>query len=361
MTTTEERRDALVERLFGSVLGFGDVYGVYIGDRLGLYDALGELGDASAGELAARTGTHGRYVREWLEHQAVTGIVEVDDAGRGAEERRYRIPPGHDEVLLDRDSLSYMTAFARMMVGMAGPLPAVLDAFRSGDGVPYADYPADFCEGQGDLNRVLFVNLLGSEWLPSIADVDARLEADPPARVADVGCGVGWSSIAIARAYPKVSVDGIDLDEASIEFARGNLAGTDVEDRVRFEVRDAADEALSGRYDLVTVFEAVHDMSRPVEALRVMRGLLAEGGSVLVADERVEESFSAPGGDFERLAYGWSVLHCLPVGMAEQPSAATGTAMRPETLRGYALEAGFREVEILPIEHDFWRFYRLRP
>jgi 2-polyprenyl-3-methyl-5-hydroxy-6-metoxy-1,4-benzoquinol methylase len=211
------------------------------------------------------------------------------------------------------------------------------------------------------MNRQQFVNELGSSWLPAIPDVHARLESDPPARVADVACGTGWSSISMARAYPKVEVDGIDLDQYSIELARGNLAGSDVDDRVRFEVRDAADPDLEGRYDLVTVFEAVHDMPRPVAVLHSLRRLAVDGGAVVIADERVAESFTAPGDDVERVMYGFSVLHCLPVGMADQPSAATGTAMRPDTLRGYALEAGFRDVEVLPIENDFWRFYRLHP
>ncbi len=355
------RRDELVERLFGAVLGMNDLYMVYIGERLGFYRALVEIGPATSAELSAAAGTHERYTREWLEQQAVTGILEVEDPGEGAPARRYRLPAGHEEVLTGRDSLNYLAPFARMMVGIVRPVPAVLEAFRSGGGVPYADFDADFCEGQGEMNRAQFVNLLGSEWLPAVPDVHARLEADPPARVADVACGTGWSSIALATAYPKVRVDGFDLDEYSIELARRNLAGTDLADRVSFEVRDAADPVSQGGYDLVTVFEAIHDMSAPVEALRAMRGLLAEGGSVIVADERVADSFTAPGDEVERLMYGWSVLHCLPVGMAEQPSAATGTAMRPETLREYALAAGFRDVEILPIENDFWRFYRLRP
>jgi hypothetical protein len=126
-------------------------------------------------------------------------------------------------------------------------------------------------------------------------------------------------------------------------------------------VRDAADPGIAGRYDLVTIFEAVHDMARPVEALRSVRGLLADGGTAIVADERVADVFTAPGDDVERLMYGWSVLHCLPVGMAEQPSAATGTAMRASTFETYAREAGFSRVEVLPIENDFWRFYRLHP
>jgi 2-polyprenyl-3-methyl-5-hydroxy-6-metoxy-1,4-benzoquinol methylase len=355
------RRDALAGRLLEAGLGFNDLHVVHLGDRLGLYRALAEAGASTSAEVAHATGTHERYVREWLEHQAVGGVLDVVEDGATPGDRRYALPAGHAEVLLDGDSPAYMAAFARMMVGIARPLPSVLEAFRTGAGVPYADYPPDFCEGQGDMNRVAFVTSLGTEWLPSIPSVDARLRADPPARVADVACGTGFSTLEIARAYPRVLVDGLDLDEASIALAQEHLRGSGVEDRVRFAVRDAADPAGAGRYDLVTVFEALHDMARPVDALRAMRGLLTEGGSVVVADERVADAFAAPGDDTERLMYGYSVLHCLPVGMEEQPSAATGTVMRADTLRGYAREAGFAAVDVLPIEHDFWRFYHLRP
>jgi 2-polyprenyl-3-methyl-5-hydroxy-6-metoxy-1,4-benzoquinol methylase len=351
--------EQLVERLFEATLGFGDVYMVYVGDRLGLYRALADSGDATAVEIAEATGADARYVREWLEQQAVAGLVAVDDLEKPSGERRFSLPPEHAEVLLDRDSLNYMAGFLRMMVGMARAMPNVLAAFRSGAGVPYAEFDADFVEGQGDANRVQFVNALPG-WLASIPDVDARLRADRPARVADVACGTGWSSIAIARAYPSVRVDGFDLDEESIRLARENLAGAGLDDRVRFEMRDAA-ELADGGYDLVTVFEAIHDLSRPVEVLRALRAMLADGGSVVIADERAAERFTAPGDELERTFYVWSVMHCLPVGMAEQPSAATGTAMRPQTLRGYAEEAGFTGFEVLPIENDFWRFYRLNP
>jgi 2-polyprenyl-3-methyl-5-hydroxy-6-metoxy-1,4-benzoquinol methylase len=353
-----QRRDALVERLFEAILGVMDVHALYVGDRLGLYRALaGEPLTPRA--LAAATSTHERYVREWLEQQAVSGILEVDDVAAAPGERRYRLPAGHAEGLVDDDSLSCMAPFARMMVGMLRPLPAVLEAFRSGGGVPYADYDADFCEGQGRMNRAMFVNLLGTEWLPQVADVHARLLADPPARVADVACGTGWSAIALARAYSLARVDGFDLDPYSIELARANAAAAGLQDRLRFEVRDAAE--IDGAYDLVTVFEAIHDMSRPVEALAALRRLVEGGGTLIVADERVAETFTAPGDDVERLMYGFSILHCLPVGMAEQPSAATGTALRPATLRRYAADAGFHDVAVLAIENDFWRFYRLHP
>jgi 2-polyprenyl-3-methyl-5-hydroxy-6-metoxy-1,4-benzoquinol methylase len=347
-------RDALVDRLFEAVLGMTDIYMVYIGDRLGLYEALAD-GESTEAELAEATGTDRRYVREWLEQQAVTGLLEVDDSSKPAEERRYGLPNGHAEVLVDLDGPSNMTAFARMMAGLVRPLPQVMEAFRTGAGVPYADFDADFLEGQGEMNRIQFINFLGSEWIPALPDVHERLQAG--GRVADVACGTGWSTIALSRAYPKAEVLGLDLDQASIDLARANAEREGL--RIDFDVRDAADPGLSGQFDLVTVFEAIHDMSRPVEALSAMRSLLSDDGALLVADERVAEEFTAPGDEVERVMYGFSVFHCLAVGLDEQPSAATGTVMRPDTLRGYAEEAGFTRFEVLPIENDFWRFYRL--
>jgi ubiquinone/menaquinone biosynthesis C-methylase UbiE len=288
-------------------------------------------------------------------------LLAVDDAGADPAARRYRLPSGHDEVLLDRDSLSYMMGLARLAIGATSPLPALLEAYCTGGGVPYAAYGPDACEGIAEMNRPMFINLLGSAWLPAIPDIHRRLQADPPARVADVGCGTGWSSIALARACPTVHVDGLDLDAASIATAQANAEQAGVAERVRFAVRDAADPQLVGQYDLVTAFEMLHDLAQPVEALRAMRGLLAEGGSVLIADERVAETFAAPADELDRFNYGWSILHCLPASRAESPSAATGTVLRPATLRGYAAEAGFREVQVLPIQNDFWRFYRLVP
>jgi 2-polyprenyl-3-methyl-5-hydroxy-6-metoxy-1,4-benzoquinol methylase len=359
VTTTTERRDALVERLFEATLGTWDLLAVYLGSRLGLYRALAE-GDATTSELAERTGTNERYVREWLEQQASSGILEVDDAGAEAGRRRYSLPPGHDEALLDEKSLNFMAPIGKLVAACVKPLDQLLVAFRSGEGIPYSAYGADLHEGQAEFTRPMFDTQLGSEWLPAIPQVHARLEADPPARVADVACGEGFSTIAIARSYPKARVDGIDSDEASIAAAERHVAGSGVEDRVTFHARDAA-ELEGERYDLVYIHEALHDMSYPVEVLRTCRGLLGDGGSVVVADERVADAFAAPGGDLERFYYGFSVLHCLPVGMVGEGAAGTGTVMRADTVRRYAEEAGFRGFEVLPIENDFYRFYRLTP
>jgi 2-polyprenyl-3-methyl-5-hydroxy-6-metoxy-1,4-benzoquinol methylase len=356
-----DRRDALVTRLFEATIGAWDLLGVYLGDRLDLYRMLADRGPLTSAELAAATGTSERYVREWLEQQAASGILAVEDAAASPDARRYTLPPGHDEALLDESSLNYIAPIGKLVAACTRPLDSLLDAFRSGDGIPYADYGTDLHDGQASFTRPMFESLLGSEWLPAIPDVHARLQADPPARVADVACGEGHSSIAIARAYPKVRVDGIDADEASIAAARRHLSGSDVEDRVTFHLRDAADPAFGGTYDLVYIHEALHDMSYPVEVLAACREMLVQGGSVVVGDERVADAFTAPGDDLERFYYGFSVFHCLPVGMVGDGAAGTGTVMRADTVRRYAEEAGFREFDVLPIENDFYRFYRLLP
>jgi len=355
----EDRRDALVGRLFGAAVGAMELYGVYLGDRLGLYRALAERGALTPAELADAAGVHERYAREWLEQQAAGGILEVDDVAAEAQSRRYSLPPGHDEALCDETSLNFIAPFGQLAVAVTRPIDALVDAFRTGGGVSYEDYGEDLHEGQAAFTRPLFERLLPSEWLPAVPDVHARLQSDPPAAVADVACGCGWSSIAIARTYPTVRVDGIDLDGPSIEKARRNLAGSGVEDRVVFHHRDAADAQFEGRYDLVTIFEALHDMSRPVDVLRTIRNLLRDGGSVIVGDERTADAFTAPADDLERLYYGFSVMHCLPVGMVGDDPAGTGTVMRADTVRRYATDAGFGRFEVLQIENDFWRFYRL--
>jgi SAM-dependent methyltransferase len=352
-TVTHTQTDALVERLFAGTIGALELASIHIGDRHGFYRSLDEEGPATPAELAGATGTAERYVREWLEQQAVAGILSVADPDAAPGARRYGLPASHRAVLVEQDNLNFLAPLA---IGVIVPIDAVLEAYRSGGAVAYEAYGADVREGIAALNRPQFDNLIG-DWLGAIPDVDARLSARPPARVADVACGSGWSSIAIARAYP----DALDVDRESIEDAHANVAGAGLADRVRPAVHDASGSPSGARYDLVTIFEALHDMNHPVEALRAARESLVLGGSVVMADERVADRFTAPGDELERFNYGWSVLHCLPVGMLDPDSAGTGTVIRADTVRAYAAEAGFGAVDELPIEHDFWRFYRLRP
>src|SRR5690242_6917201 len=215
----EAQRDALADRLFTSANATFDLAAVYLGDRLGLYPALAGGNPSTSAELAGRTGLDERYVREWLEQQAVTGILEADGA-EDATARRYTLPAGHREVLVDELSLAHMTPFVRAIVGSMRMLPGIMAAFADGGGVAWADYGDDLREGQAAGNRPQFHHLM-ADWLGQIPDVHARLSS-PGARVADVACGEGWSTIAIARAYPNARVDGIDLDAPAIEQARRN-------------------------------------------------------------------------------------------------------------------------------------------
>ncbi|MFC2030854.1 class I SAM-dependent methyltransferase [Chloroflexota bacterium] len=353
------QRDAFVDRMLQSASGVFDIFTIYMGDRLGYYRALANGNPLTSAELASRTGTHERYTREWLEQQTVAGIVEVVDAQEDATARRFRLPAGHAQVLVERENLNYLAPLAQLVVGVTRPLDAVLDAYRHGGGVSLGAYGPDFLEGQAGINRSSFLYELGTEWLPAIPDIHARLQAEPPARIADIGCGVGWSSIGMARAYPSVKVDGFDLDAPSIERAQANALDSDLNGHLSFHVRDAGDPSLAGNYDLVIALECIHDMSDPVSALRSMRKLADPDGAVIIGDERVGETFTPTGNDVEWMMYGWSVLHCLPVGMADGNTVGTGAVMRAETLQHYALDAGFGRIEVLPIENFFFRFYRL--
>ena len=356
----ERQTEAFMDRILESVAGAFNIFTIHIGDKLGLYRAMADNGSITSARLAEKTGTHERYMREWLEQQTVAGIVEVEDATVPKSDRRFRLPAAHAEVLVNKDSLNYLAPLARQVVNAGRPMHAILEAYQKGSGVPYRLYGADFREAQADLNRPMFLKQLGTEFLPSIDDIHERLLSDPAARVADIGCGAGWSSIGIAQAYPKVLVDGFDLDKPSVDLARANVKDAGLQDRISVSERDAGDPSLSGQYDLVTAFECVHDLSDPVGVLRNMLNMAVEDGSVIVMDERVGDRFTASGNEVEWMMYGWSVLHCLPVGMADTPSTGTGTVMRTNTLKNYAEQAGFCDLEVLPIDNFFFRFYRLK-
>jgi 2-polyprenyl-3-methyl-5-hydroxy-6-metoxy-1,4-benzoquinol methylase len=354
LTITTDRTDALVERLFGATLGALELFSVYLGAELGLYRVLERHGALTPDELAHRAGIAPRYAREWLEQQAVAGLLEVDDT----ETLRCRLAPDHARVLVHPDDAAHVAPFAHMLAGIGGVLPVVAQSYRTGGGVPYTSYGAAFRHGQGHINRPAFTHELPTAWIDAMPDIRARLR-DRGGRVADIGCGQGFSTIAIAQAFPNASVDGIDLDSASIADATRHTAEAGLDGRVRFLHADATE--LDGPYDLILILEALHDMTRPADALRAARAALADDGAVLVVDENVADSFTAPGDEVERMMYGWSVTHCLPTQMVEQPSAALGTVMRSDTVRELAVDAGYARVDVLPVDNDFFRLYRLAP
>ncbi|MGB7861598.1 MAG: class I SAM-dependent methyltransferase [Acidimicrobiia bacterium] len=363
MTTTispsqEAATEAFVGRVFESVLGTMDTWSIYLGDKLGFYDALNGSSGLTRDELASETNTNWRYVNEWLEHQVTTGFLDVDDASMEAAERRYTLPPAHTEVLCDRESLNFLTPFVRLVTAGGIQLPAILEAYRNGGGVGWEQYGDDMRTGQAEMNRPWFMSALGSEWFPSVPKLQAKLQTID-CHVADIGCGEGWSSIAIAKSYPEVTVDGYDIDAASVIAAREHAAAHGVADRVRFHRVDGASLDAGRKYDVVTLFECVHDMPYPTQVLKAVREIVKEDGVVVVMDEAVGTHFGEKTDEVERVMYGFSMFVCLPDGMSHEGSAGTGTVMRPDVLRQYANESGFSDISILPIENDLWRFYQL--
>ncbi|WP_454729992.1 class I SAM-dependent methyltransferase [Cellulosimicrobium protaetiae] len=371
---TASDADAFADRLFAATLGAIDVLSVHVGDRLGWYRALVDAGPLTSTGLAERTGTHERYAREWLEQQAASGILAAEDPGAGpalaadpvaaARERLYALPAAHAEVLTDTTSLAYVAPLARF-VGAIGPqLPHLLDAYRDGGGVSWDQLGDDAREAQAEVNRPWFERKLAPTLarVPAVHDVLSR----PGSRVVDVGCGFGWSTLALARAYPEAVLHGVDVDRPSVAAARAAAEEAGLADRVTFHLADAAElglvEPAGLPFDAALAFECVHDMPRPAAVLDAVRRAVRPDGVVVVMDEAVGEEFTAPADDVDRVMYGYSLFVCLPDGLSSPPSVGTGTVMRPATLRRYAREAGFADVEVLPVDDfSFFRFYRLVP
>ena len=354
----DEAAGALAERMFGGVIATMEMLTVHLGWRFGFYERLRT--PHTAGELAAATGILPRYVREWCEQQATAGFLDVDDPAAAPDERQFVLPPGHAVALLDQDHPAYIGSVAALAGGFGVSFPAVLDAYRDGTGLSFGGYGDEVRIGQGLLNRAGFLGQLAETWVPKLPGV-AELLGRPGAVALDLGCGVGWSTIALARAFPDLTAVGIDSDEASIMDARRNAAGSDLAGRVRFEVARSDSPAAPGSADVVCFFEALHDMAHPVAALASARAALRPGGRVVVLDENVLDAFTPNGPEVERLMYASSVLHCLPVGLSEPDSAGTGTMMRPDVLQRYAAAAGFTSVDEADVTDGAFRCWVLTP
>lgn len=351
----------LADRLIESLAPALELLTIEFGRRLGLYEVVLARGSVDPLELSQAAGINRRVAREWLEQQTAAGLLDVDDAAAEPERRRFMLPPGHAAVLLEPESPAYAMGAATMFSGTASAFEAVVAAAATGEGVSYGTFGAGVRHGLQQLNRPGFVSDL-DDWLAWMPDITERLRDG--GLILDLGCGTGWSAVTLARLFPLAQVVGVDLDEASIAEARLLAAELGLGGRLRFENADATDRrqlaALTGApVDLVTIFEALHDMNEPRQALEAARAVLAETGAVLVGDERVAEAFGSRGDFLERLNYAFSVLHCLPATMAEGTGTANGTVLRPSTVRAWAADAGFVTATVLGIEHPFWRFYRM--
>jgi 2-polyprenyl-3-methyl-5-hydroxy-6-metoxy-1,4-benzoquinol methylase len=343
--------EAFAGKIFAASLATMELANIELGIRLGLYPAL-VSGPVTAAELAAATGIAARYAQEWLEQQAVAGVVEVDDVTKPAGERRFTLPNAHAHTLLDEDSEACMKPCVGVVPWVGKAIDIMEQEFRHGSGAAFGLF--DVHDLQAAFTRPVFLNHLTQTWLPALPAVQERLTAGEPVRIAEVGCGEGLAAITIAKAYANANVDGYDLDEASLDVARKEAEAAGVGDRVQFHTRDAGDPDIAGDYDLVMAIEMLHDVPDPVAVLRTMKKLAGDHGTVLVADERTEDAFTVPSTEMERFFYSFSTLHCLAVSM-QDGGVGTGTVLRMDTLRRYADGAGFSHVDVLDVDHPQFR------
>ncbi len=309
---------------------------LHLGDRLGLYKAMAGAGPITAGTLAHRTGTAERYVREWLGNQAAGGYVLYDAA-----EDTYELPPEQAMVVADEDSPVFLGGAFETIASCYADHDAFVDAFRSGKGIAWREHDDRLFSGVLRFFRPGYAAQLVQAWLPALDGVVERLQEG--ARVADIGCGLGASTIIMAKAFPRSTFVGIDTHNLSIVGARKAAAEAGVSQRTTFEIASAHDLPGQG-YDLVCMFDALHDMGDPVGAARRARQALAPGGTLLLVEPAAGDGLEDNLNPVGRAYYGLSTVICTPGSLAQEVGLGLGAQAGQRRLAGVLNEAGFSQV-----------------
>jgi 2-polyprenyl-3-methyl-5-hydroxy-6-metoxy-1,4-benzoquinol methylase len=338
MTTIDQSKlDELIGRFVGDFGATMHAATVVIGDKLGLYKALAEHGPLTGAELAERTGCDTRLVEEWCKAQFVSGYAELD-AATG----RFSLTPEQALVLADDSTPAFMVGAMSIASSYFKDEAAVRDAFRTGRGLGWHEHDHDLFHGTERLFKPGYVANLVTAWIPALDGVDAKLRAG--ATVADVGCGHGASTILLAETHPNSTIVGFDYHAESIDIARKRAAEAGVADRVRFEVASAQDFTGTG-YDLVCIFDALHDMGDPVGGARHIRQALAEDGTWLLVEPMAPASLQDDAGNpVARVFYSASVGICTPSAQAQAGGYALGTVVPDATWQELLTEAGFTRI-----------------
>ncbi len=352
MPVDEDQLNDLIGRFITDLGATVHAGNVVIGDRLGLYRALSEIGPADAAALAHHTGTSERYLREWLAGQAAGGYLSTD-----ADARTFWLTDAQHLALVDPDGVGMAGAFL-LAVACLQDEPKITDAFRTGDGVAWHEHRADVFTGCERFFRPGYVANLVTSWLPALDGVSEKLAAG--GRVADVGCGLGTSTQLMGAAFPNARVTGFDYHRGSIELARKAAADAGLANRVTFEVAAAADFPDTG-YDLVTTFDCLHDMGDPIGAAAHIRAALADDGTWLLvepyAGDSTAENFTPVG----RLYYNFSTMLCVPHAIAYGAGdTALGNQAGEAAVHLIATAAGFTRIR-RATETPFNIIYEVRP
>jgi SAM-dependent methyltransferase len=351
MAVDEARLNEFVGRFVSDLGATGAAGNVVIGHRLGLYRALAE-GPATPEELAERADCHPRYLAEWLCGQAAGGYVNYDPA-----DGRFGMTEEQAFALADPNGSLYVPGAFLLAVGMLRAEPRITEAFRTGAGLGWHEHDTDVFTGCELFFRPGYLANLASSWIPALDGVVDRLIAG--GRVADVGCGLGASSVLLAQAYPRTRIVGSDYHDRSIELARKRAAGAGVADRVSFETASAQTFSGSG-YDLVTTFDCLHDMGDPLGAARHVREALTTDGTWMIvepaAGDRVEDNLNPVG----RVYYCGSTFLCVPNGLSQPGGYALGAQAGESAIRQVVTDAGFTRFR-RAAETPFNVVYEVRP
>ncbi len=332
--------EAKLEQFMGQFVGdFGAAMTaplVMIGDKLGLYKAMADSEPVTPAQLAERTECRERYIREWLCQQAASGYVEYDAA-----DGTFRLPPEQAMALADENSPAFIPGAFQLLAAVVKDEPQITERFRSGEGFGWHEHHHDLFEGTERFFRPGYLASLVESWLPALDGVVEKLKQG--ARVADIGCGQGASTILMANAFPASTFVGSDYHEGSIEAARSSAERAGVADRVSFEVSSAKDFG-GGPFDLVCVFDALHDMGDPAGAARHVREVLAEDGAWMVvepfAGDSIEENLNPVG----RIFYSGSTMLCTPASLSQEVGLALGAQAGEQRLTEVLGEGGFSRV-----------------
>lgn len=347
-----QRLEAFLGKMVGDMGAAVSGALVVLGDRLGLYKALAQRGPATSGELASATGTSERYVREWLSAQAAADYVTYDAASG-----RFSLSPEQAMVFADEESPAFMAGGFEVVSAIWRDEPKIRDAFQSGGGVGWHEHDVCLFRGTERFFRPGYNAHLVGEWIPALEGVEAKLKAG--AEVADVGCGHGASTILMAKAFPKSRFTGIDYHPASIERAREAAAEAGVADRVRFEVAAAKDFAGRG-YDLVCIFDALHDMGDPVGAARHICEALKPNGTFMLVEPFANDEVADNLNPIGRLFYSASTMLCTPASLSQEVGLGLGAQAGERRLRAVIEQAGFSRFR-RAAETPFNMVFEVRP
>ena len=353
LTTDPAKQEAFVHKVLGDSSATMTTLLACIGDRLGLFKDLAANGAATSADVARRTGTNERYIREWLGGMATAGYVEYDPVTR-----RFTLPAEHAAALAEEGGPFFFGGIYEMLPSLVAVIDQVTQAFRKGGGVRQADYPPAMWDGLERFTAGWFNNLLLQQWIPAMPSVKSKLETG--ARVADVGCGRGKALIKLAQAFPKCQYFGFDVYLSAIEQAIARAKAAGVQDLIKFQSVDVS-KGLPAQFDVITTFDVIHDAVDPLGILRVIRRALAPDGVYVCLDINCSDKLEENTGPLGAFFHGVSVMYCMTTSLAWGGAGLGTLGFHESKVQEMCREAGFGNVRRVPLENPFNNLYEITP